>query len=482
MESDDISLFRIINANDFEKFVLTILENEARKFEKELLINEPDSEQNLVFNSSDMSYPFDAVAPEGIYNDTLTFIEVKKLNILREKSLLQVRQTINRFEEFLKNNRYFTKGRRIKLLIVTNAIRTTVDRIAYDFRSDLIEIWSIERLINVAINYPVEYNAIIELAISLQKSSVGSEKLRRISLVTSENDIKRQNDRHIFRLCKAMKNNGVSLVLGTGISMDYNNNLSWDALANGLYNDLPSTKKFDDPINSLSILGGENLSKAHYAKSNLVSSYSTSLYRLLYPFKNAYVIGDKSLDECAELICRGSINNVKLVNKVITYNYDNYLEQALYARSYTFNSLYRESDYLNKDFPIYHVHGYMPEGISADSKERYAKTIVLSEEDYFECYSDPLNWRVAIQLSTFKDDVCLFVGNSITDFNEKRLLRKTFGTRMKPHFAIFYSKGLSPNDLTKLHMHFYYMLNIKIIWVDSYSAIPDIIRTINNRI
>ena len=102
----------------------------------------------------------------------------------------------------------------------------------------------------------------------------------------------------------------------------------------------------------------------------------------------------------------------------------------------------------------------------------------MSEEDYFDCYGDSSNWNVAIQLETFKDNVCLFVGNSISNFNEKRLLNKTKQEKGKSHFAILHTKGLSFSDLAKIYMHFFYELNVKIIWAKSLTDIPAILRKI----
>ena len=189
----------------------------------------------------------------------------------------------------------------------------------------------------------------------------------------------------------------------------------------------------------------------------------------------AYFIGNTSLDECANLINRINKNTIA---KVITYNYDDYLEQALKARSCLFHVLYSSSDFLDSSIPIYHVHGFLPEECSYSERQEYIKTVVLSEEDYFKSYGDSSNWNVAIQLQSFKDDVCLFIGNSITDFNEKRLLNKARQEKGKSHFAIIFTKGLEFSDLTKIYMHFFYELNVKIIWAKDLRDIPKIISNI----
>lgn len=253
--------------------------------------------------------------------------------------------------------------------------------------------------------------------------------------------------------------------------MDYNNKLSWNALAERLYDELNSEKKFMNKDVSISILGGDNVSSVQYSKTNLGNRYPTILYKLLYPKKGSYSVGNTSLDECANLISH-QVKGKPLISKVLTYNYDDYLEQALNARSWKYHILYRPSDCLNDATPIFHVHGYIPESCNYSERIEYIKNVILSEEDYFECYGDSSNWNVAIQLETFKDEICFFVGNSISDFNEKKLLNKTRQEKGKSNFAIIYTKGLVYSDLVKIYTHFFYELNVKIIWAKSLGDIP----------
>ena len=64
-------------------------------------------------------------------------------------------------------------------------------------------------------------------------------------------------------------------------------------------------------------------------------------------------------------------------------------------------------NYYENFLPIYHVHGYLPYGVKDKEMIDGADTIVLSEDDYFKLYNNSNHWQVAIQLQSFKDDVCL---------------------------------------------------------------------------
>ena len=476
----ELSSIRQLPALDFEKFALNILQLEAEARGKELYKDISGTQFLKQFFHLEGEYRlgFDAIAPFGIDDSASTFIEVKKTSRLVSEAIEQIQQVVSRYENFIKMNEVATlDGRRTKLLLVISGGKIVKQSFLKGNEDSTIEIWSIDDLVEKARLYPLEYNAFLELLIS---HSYGNETINSVKeelIYVSEEDFDAQNLRLINELNKCFGKNRVSLVLGTGVSMDYNDKLSWNALSDRLYDNLDSGKKFADPKNSISILGGDNISAVQYSKRNLGLRYSTILYNLIYPKKNAYIVGSSSLDECAELVMRNN-REKKGIGKIITYNYDNFLEQALKTRGCSFHVLYRPIDFLTDTIPIYHVHGYMPEGSRYAERLEYIKNIILSEEVYFNWYGDPSNWNVAIQLETFKDDVCLFVGNSISDFNEKRLLNKTKQEKWKSHFAIFETRGLDFSDLAKIYMHFYYVLNVKIIWAKSVSDIPRVIKNI----
>lgn len=467
----------MLSGLEFERFVFNILVQEALSLGKKLYPYSGSSDflysnQRTIYASKHA--PFDAFAPYGLYDDVPTIIEIKKIKVNTQTTMDKANQMVKRFNEAIDK---YPEIRRCKLLLITNLPKELTEYIGKG--NNQLFIWSIDDLLGIARKYPIDYNAALELAISKYSNNKESDELRGDIVNASPDQFKQHNTNVLHELERSISENGIDLVLGTGVSMDYNNKLTWKKLADDLYSALPPSKQFNNTDDALTIMGGDNISKAQYSIVNLGDSYASALHKLLYPKKYSYSIGGTSLDECANLICKNTKNNL-VVKKVITYNYDNYLEQALSARGFPFKILYRENDCLDNNFPIYHVHGYMPEDVDTIKKRQLIKSIVLSEEDYFNCYSDSSNWRVVIQLVTFKDDTCLFVGNSISDFNEKRLLNKTKQT--KPHFAIIYSKGLGIGDLTKLHMHFYYMLNIKIVWVEKLSDIPVIIKSIADRL
>ena len=430
---------RNLSETDFERFALNIIGFEVRARQKDLLKgNEAykliDKEFDL---KSGVKLMPDAVAPSGVDDSSFTVIEVKKTNRLISEAVEQINQIISRYLVSIPMRKHWSSeySAQTKLLIIFSGSKILKQRLLEEHRNDTcFEIWSIDDLTEKARLYPFEYNAFLELIISRSSGQGTIDAVARESKHLSNEDLDAQNNRLIAELRNSFGKNHISLVLGTGVSMDYNNNLSWNALSKRLYDCLDSRRKFTNKTDAISILGGDNVSSVQYSKTNLGNRYPTSLYKLIYPRKKAYSIGNTSLDECANLISQQESGRIT-ITKVLTYNYDDYLEQALKARLWPCRVLYRPFDYLDETTPIYHVHGYMPEGCNYTERQEYIKSVILSEEDYFKCYGDSSNWNVAIQLETFKDEICIFIGNSITDFNEKRLLNKTRQEIGKSNFA-----------------------------------------------
>lgn len=108
-------------------------------------------------------------------------------------------------------------------------------------------------------------------------------------------------------------------------------------------------------------------------------------------------------------------------DEVITYNFDDILEQELVKmglkESVNFIPIARDAEVSDhNNLPIYHVHGIIPEHTDT------ADTVVFSEKEYHNRYRNAYHWSNVEQVHALMRKHCFFVGLSMQDPNLRRLL------------------------------------------------------------
>lgn len=123
--------------------------------------------------------------------------------------------------------------------------------------------------------------------------------------------------------------------------------------------------------------------------------------------------------------------NTRSVRSVISYNYDDLLAHVFSANGTKYQRLYdgKKPSRNEVSLPIYFVHGLLP------IKGGVFSRIVLAETDYQQEAASPFAWGNQVQLQHFTQSTCVFVGNSMTDPNARRLLRLARTTSESPHFC-----------------------------------------------
>ena len=124
------------------------------------------------------------------------------------------------------------------------------------------------------------------------------------------------------------------------------------------------------------------------------------------------------------------IKKRKNVESVITYNYDDLLENCL---GWSNAAIYANLRMLDTKYkPIYHVHGFIPQkGECTD--------IILGEEEYHKIYQDNYNWSNVEQLHALTRNTCLFIGLSMKDPNLRRLIdiSRQGSTKEARHYVFY---------------------------------------------
>lgn len=318
------------------------------------------------------------------------------------------------------------------------------------------------------------------------------------SAITSEiKDSRRaqNNIQHIEEIKAAYRREDITLFLGAGISIDAGIPL-WQDLIRNLFIRMISAKDSkkmldEKSIEALSALAHSNtedspITQIRYIKSAFdLEEYYELVHKALYSNKISF---ETNLLNALSTICKPqrAYNGIK---NIITYNFDDLIEQNFTEREIEFNSIYRDIDLPSLDkLNIYHVHGYLPQTNDIAHEDM---NLVFSEEDYHKIYHDAYSWSNLTQLNAFRDSTCLFIGCSLTDPNLRRLLDVASRSREEArHFAIIKKVGFISDSASEIgenivqaYQHidyniredYYRGLGLNIIWVDSFEEIPNLL-------
>lgn len=201
------------------------------------------------------------------------------------------------------------------------------------------------------------------------------------------------------------------------------------------------------------------------------------------------------------------IVKARKVDEVITYNFDDILEQELEKQglkeSVNFTTISRDAEVTDhNNLPVYHVHGIIPE------HSETTDTVVFSEKEYHDRYRNAYHWSNVEQLHAMMRKHCFFVGLSMQDPNLRRLLDTacTMNATDKPsHYAFLrrtqqenyclsekgcqyvqVSKSLvdkkKQKDIYLLNYtvleNIYRLLGVNVVWYEDYNELPDLIEQV----
>lgn len=294
------------------------------------------------------------------------------------------------------------------------------------------------------------------------------------------------------------------LFLGAGVSMSAKMP-SWSTLLKNLMSEVKmlkgdSLKAFTELDNHIySECGDSNLIMARYLETAIKLSDKNADFMQLIQ-KNLYSKEHKS-DLLTDLAL---VVKDRKVDEVITYNFDDILEQELInnglKESTHFTSIARDAEVTDhNNLPIYHVHGIIPE------QGNVADTVVFSEAEYHERYRNAYHWSNIEQLHALMRKHCFFVGLSMQDPNLRRLLdiaRRMNATDKPSHYAILPRKQQEnycisdqtckyiqvsqslidkkkQKDIYDLNYtvleNIYRQLGVNVIWYETHDEIPELI-------
>ena len=137
--------------------------------------------------------------------------------------------------------------------------------------------------------------------------------------------------------------------------------------------------------------------------------------------------------------------------RVLTFNYDDLLEKALSDIYHAdIATLYKGNDKdVYNSILITHSHGYLPNKYF----KKHLDSVVLTTNEYIDSYSSERSYGYRC-LMEHLNDICSFVGNSITDHEEQKVLKKHFN-KHPSSFHFYYDEGNSEETEIILYKSIY---------------------------
>jgi len=476
----------------FETFILNLLK-----------VHQEKTNRDFVYHPRKMG--FDAFAPQGI-DDIVgpTQIEIK-FNLDRFPSRRLVDQIVQ-IHARIPNLEQFDNLVIVSPSFVSNTARI---RIKDQFETTRLKfkliIWGPEEINKIVYKNRKEANEIANNLFSLRIESAVVQKTK---------DWKTERKEKIEHIRKLYKRGLFSFFLGAGVSSSAGMP-DWNTLLNSLFvtyltNEFDHETKIDDSdiqqivarLNEIdepsALMAARYLRKGLDNNGKKSEEFTKAISENLYKLRNTKKQRDSALIKSIVEMCMPLRTGAK-VKSVITYNFDDLVEQQLTVKSIQHHSIYSDNDFIHPDeLPVYHVHGFMPEN-SKKYEGLEKSTLVFSEEGYHLIYSDAYHWSNLVQLSNLRENNCLMVGLSMTDPNLRRLLdiasRNSDKTR---HFA--FMKRLTVDSFIEkddkqvikdkegaqkfldrhhnLNEEIMRELGVSVIWCSSYDEIPKLLRDI----
>lgn len=384
--------------------------------------------------------------------------------------IIEIKKTIGSEGSIIKSLKRFKRVFSLNLILVTETKLTKKQKSNLYNEYPCIAIWDnsvVEKLINT--------NRIIYL------KTLDSKEIYRNPIISniSEADLANQKMNLINKLKLLSMDPSFAIVLGAGVSCSegaktwsqlldaINQKLKLKLGVNRLSEDLPTTTGNTTLV--IAQLYKEQLSRREYFDTIYSSIYASP------PIPS-------HTNTLAKVVSDLIVNNNDRRNfKVMSYNYDNYIELYLNDRM-RYESVFNKNCNRCGEFPIYHVHGFMPYGYRENSNsEEYEDSIILTEDEYNCLYNNAYKWQIGIQLSFFRENLCLFIGCSLQDPNIRRLLRMVTEENdngIPNHFAIINKNNLSGIELSIAINHFFKM-GVEIIWTDNFEETRNIVETLS---
>ncbi|WP_127547369.1 SIR2 family protein [Paenibacillus amylolyticus] len=334
--------------------------------------------------------------------------------------------------------------------------------------------------------------------------------------INKEPEWKHKRDGYIVQIQDAFQRDQLSLFLGAGVSTSAGFP-TWDSLLerlNGAVVEQMITRKFGGKLSATIVNKEEkklmvNLLSKLRDESPIINAFflesTINHHSGLSKYIREALYGKRKREYTSEtLIWIAKLCNHRgkyRIRSVVTFNYDDLLEQHLSRVPVDYMSVFKEDDEINPVLlPIFHVHGYLPQH-DTNYDNASENLIVFSEQAYHTMYTDAYSWSNITQMHILKENVCVFLGLSMNDPNMRRILdisSRRNSNKVK-HYALMqrldleleeerlreeveaFSQELREAFIDDFHLsreRSFEKLGIRIVWFEDHDEIPELLKAI----
>lgn len=284
---------------------------------------------------------------------------------------------------------------------------------------------------------------------------------------------------------KELENRNIEyrFVLGCGISCDYDI-ASWSKFEDNLkkivnlkFSYIPKgdEKYLSDSISS--DVFNANYGTFQIVKQLFYDDYKNELLSLS-KWNEKKILEKTSLYYISKILHYQGLANPNLNQNVITFNYDDILETISF-HNFGEECVSETKKNSKKTYKppfkvtVVHTHGFIPHDLKTTKDlEFYMSNLVVTTDDYYKAYNSPGVYSYK-KLNKQLDNTCYFVGNSITDYEEQKVIGTHFLNNPADfHFALLSKQG---KNIYQIMYKTVFLINIGIIplWFNSFEEIKE---------
>jgi hypothetical protein len=129
------------------------------------------------------------------------------------------------------------------------------------------------------------------------------------------------------------------------------------------------------------------------------------------------------------------------IHAIVTYNYDDLLECKIdeIRKDYAVPIYGKRRIHIHRNkLPVYHVHGYLP--WKKKLKNIDDSQVVLGRHEYYDQMMEPYAWQITLQLDFLQNNICIYLGTSMTDMNMLRIAHHALRYAKQPQIYMIEAK------------------------------------------